>query len=127
MKFINETTGWKCLGENDSTMLKTTNGGLNWVVQKTPRGGSPNILSVNMKKFSVINKDTLWGCGGFIFYPNGRVTGVLYHTTNGGMNWTYQVPDSSLDMGYYFINFQNKNNGWAYDFASGGIHKTQPS
>lgn len=124
MHFTDSLTGWKSLPAPDSSMKKTTNGGLNWFKQALPYGGSPNILFGNMKKFSAINKDTIWGCGGFILYPNNRVKAALYHTTNGGSNWLYQVPDTNINKAYYYIDFTNKNNGWAYDFASGGIHTT---
>lgn len=122
IQFADSLTGWLSTTKEDTSMQKTTDGGLTWKVQKTPYGGFPNSLKGNMKEFSLVNKDTIWGCGGFIFYPNERVKAVLYHTTNGGTNWTYQVPDTNINKAYYFINFTNKNNGWAYDFASGGIH-----
>ena len=127
MKFVDELTGWKSLPASDSSMKKTTDGGLNWVKQKVPYGGFPNVLSDGMLRFSVINKDTLWGVGGNIYFSainKGR--GILYHTTNGGTNWTYQIPDTSINIAaYYHINSINKNNIWAYTFSPNmGIHTT---
>jgi hypothetical protein len=47
----------------------------------------------------------------------------LYKTTNGGINWGYQIPaDTSIDsLTYRYIQFTDKNNGWAWEYNS-GIH-----
>jgi len=46
--------------------------------------------------------------------------GILYRTTNGGNSWYYQIPDTSFGITRFrFIQFLNKNIGWAY---TGAIH-----
>jgi photosystem II stability/assembly factor-like uncharacterized protein len=116
--FIDSLTGWRAFGNN---MYKTTNGGVNWSVQYLPTGGNMN---TGVYKFSVINKDTIWATGGAIFYPSSQIRGLVYRTTNGGLNWKYQIPDTSIHIPiYYFVKFINKNTGWAYGLNT-GIHTT---
>ncbi len=107
--FVDSLTGWK----SGPGMKKTTDGGLNWNTQTLPNGG---IIYTNvMYKFSVLNKDTIWGCGGSLFYGGGRIRGTLYRTTNSGNNWFFTLPDTSYQLGiYYKVQFLNKNIGWGY-------------
>jgi photosystem II stability/assembly factor-like uncharacterized protein len=106
MHFIDTLTGWRSYG----TLKKTTDGGLNWINQTLPIGG--NIIESAIGEFSVINKDTLWGVGGFKFYPGSGNRGMIYRTTNGGLNWYYQIPDTSIHINvYYFCQFTDKNHG----------------
>jgi photosystem II stability/assembly factor-like uncharacterized protein len=117
--FIDSLTGWRAYGNN---MYKTTNGGLNWVTQILPYGG--NIITTGIYKFSNVNADTIWGSGGWVQYPNFEDRGMIYRTTNGGDNWLYQVPDTSIHIFQYYHNkFVNKNYGWAYSTFT-GVHTT---
>ncbi len=76
----------------------------------------------SISKLSVLNKDTIWGVGGYAQYPNAQFRGAIYTTTNGGNNWLYQVPDTNINIfSYYHIQFINKSCGWAYS-RSKGIH-----
>ncbi|MCX6164135.1 MAG: YCF48-related protein, partial [Ignavibacteriae bacterium] len=108
--FVDSLVGWKAGGY----IKKTTNGGLNWFIQPLP---TSNWISA-MSEISVLNKDTIWGIGGAIQWipATNHFRGIVYRTTNGGNNWGYQIPDTSIDS-YIFINisFSNKNNGWVYD------------
>lgn len=110
MFFADSLTGWEC---NGPFMRKTTNGGLNWVNQTLPYGGM--LHSPGMSSFSNIGRDTIWGNGGYILYPNNHVRDYLQRTTNGGNNWLFQVPDTSIidSMTYYHVYFTNRLNGWA--------------
>ena len=130
MQFIDSLTGWHAYGNN---MYKTTNGGVNWITQVLPFGGLISSSSI-MKSFSVINKDTIWGGGGYLNFGGGRNRGILYFTSNGGSNWYYQLPDTSYQIPQYdFVKFLNKRIGWAYEtyfsqqiggLISTGIHTT---
>jgi photosystem II stability/assembly factor-like uncharacterized protein len=117
MYFVDSLTGWK------TSMQKTTNGGITWVNQELPSGGI--ILTNFISSFSNINKDTIWGNGGFVLFPNNQVRSILNRTTNGGDNWLFQIPDTSKinNIVYNYINFVNKDYGWAYG-GSTGIHTT---
>ncbi len=112
ISFIDSLTGWKC---SVFGMKKTTDGGLSWVTQILPNGG---IIQTNgISDFAIINKDTIWANGGYVLYPNNRVYSIINRTTNGGINWLFQIPDTSTidSITYFYVNFINKNNGWLTD------------
>ena len=118
MFFINNLIGWKV---KDSYMKKTMDGGLNWQTQTLPSGGM--LISSLFFKFSNINKDTIWAVGGTISFGLGNYRGIIWRTTNGGDNWGFQIPDTSIHINTYWQNdFINKLNGWAYHFSQGGVH-----
>lgn len=120
MYFLDSLNGWKT---DRLTLKKTTNGGYNWIAQTMPSGGY--IFRNTVKSFAFINKDTLWGVGGYLQYPYPPLVlrGMIYRTTNSGLNWGYQLPDTHLvQCGVYgMINFINKNVGWAYNGYT-GVH-----
>jgi hypothetical protein len=117
MQFIDFNTGWKA---SSGLMKKTTNGGLNWTIQQTQTGGYIQVSGI--LSFSNINSDTIWGTGGYVLFPNNQFRAILHRTTNGGANWEYQIPDTSIVIFPQFINFTDKNKGWAYDDIPIGIH-----
>lgn len=111
MFFTDSLTGWKAYG--NAGVQKTTDGGLSWQNQPLPHGGS--ILFSVITEFGKVNMDTIWGVGGTYFYGAGRFRGMIYRTTNGGNNWYYQIPDTSIHIeGYVFMEFSNEKIGWAY-------------
>lgn len=117
MYFADSLTGWK---SGFGGFRKTTNGGLNWVSQIMPTG--PNMQS-GILRFTNINKDTIWGCNGYIFFPGQGNRAFLHRTTNGGENWLFQIPDTSYQIPQLaFIDFVDKFNGWAYRVGTNGIH-----
>jgi photosystem II stability/assembly factor-like uncharacterized protein len=112
--FIDENTGWITYGGGAiDGLYKTTNGGYNWSIQNLPLGS--NIIT-SISKFKIINYDTLYGTGGYRWLGGGRSNGLIWKTTNGGLNWGYQEPlDTSYHNGLYWaIDFINSNSGWAY-------------
>lgn len=121
--FTDSLTGWKCMPgfiAGDSCVKRTTNGGANWVKQILPSGGI--IINSQIIKFSFVNKDTIWGAGGYV--NSGGLRGILYRTTDAGINWLFQIPDTSYGIPVYsYIQFVNKNNGWAY-YNEKGIRTT---
>lgn len=113
--FVDSLTGWRA---SSGGIKKTSNGGLNWVNQQLPSHSGV----VNFTNFSNVNKDTIWGVGGKYDYPGNRTRAVLYTTTNGGSNWFFQVPDTSIEIFQYTnIQFTDKSKGWAYAYNK-GIH-----
>lgn len=131
IQFVDSLTGWKCDNLNYS-MKKTTDGGYNWITQTLPSGGL--ISESGLYDFFIINKDTIWGCGGQMYIsPIFIRKGLIYKTINGGVNWGYQLPDTNLvnkfDR-YFHIYFINNKIGWVYDSDSnsfnklGGVHTT---
>jgi hypothetical protein len=117
MYLIDSLTGWKCNGY----MKKTTDGGYNWTTQSLPEGGI--IITSEMNKFSNISRDTIWGVGGWVFYSANGNKGMIYRTTDGGNNWLFQVPDTSINISEYYHNsFIDKLHGWAYPYVNRGVH-----
>src|SRR5436190_2151753 len=76
--FTDSLTGWFFYSESwaaDTSVRKTTNGGLNWTKQKLPTGGIISLAQID--QFSFINKDTIWGAGGGVNYGGNRYRGIL--------------------------------------------------
>ncbi len=118
IKFADSLIGWKVRGN----IQKTTDGGLNWETQMLPL--VPGAFGYEITKINVLNKDTLWASGASISYPSGY-RGVIHKTINGGSNWGYQIPDTSIHVfSYDFIKFTDRLKGWAYSSisSSGGVH-----
>ncbi len=63
---------------------------------------------------------------GEILWNGGTQTrDILYRTTNGGQNWMFQIPDTSMPYSNLSsIKFINNKIGWAYSFNPTGIHTT---
>lgn len=83
ISFINTNTGWISATNtsNNSTLLKTTNMGVNWNIV----GGTINGIFINDIKF--INTLTGWACGGG---AEGNRAKIL-KTTDGGITWAIQT------------------------------------
>ena len=108
--FINEYTGWASIGN----MYKTTNGGLNWFNQPLAPGAIN--INRNLTKFLAIDKDTIYGAGGYRYINGNRITAAIWKTTNGGTYWGYQDIDTSFHIGYiHCIDFINSNTGYAFE------------
>ena len=122
MYFADSVSGWSA-GFNVS-LKATTNGGMNWFAQELPIGG--NIYITPCLGIEGIGINKLWGVGGVVRFNGLNPRGILYFSSNGGTNWLFQLPDTSIRIGqYFFTDFVDKNNGWAYDkFYATGIHTT---
>ncbi len=106
MHFSDSLNGWMA----GIVVKKTTDGGLTWLRQVLPRLNFANSAS----KFSFINKDTIFAVGGIYYYPS-AYRGIIYKTINGGLNWGYQIPDTSFGINkYWLISFIDKLKGWAF-------------
>jgi photosystem II stability/assembly factor-like uncharacterized protein len=124
--FFDSLTGYRITG-NLTNIQKTTNGGINWISQYIPI--VPGVITLKHHYgFFVLNENIIWMIGTYVHYPNYplgyRDRGILYKTTNGGVNWGYQIPDTHIIniYNYNHINFYNENNGWAYSETGKGIH-----
>lgn len=117
IEMINERIGWASNAGTD--ILKTTNGGINWITQTMPMGNG--IVLNYIKNFRIIDSNIVYGDYGVReIAPNGWVKGIIWKTTNGGDNWGFQQPDTSLAWGRYEgIDFINSITGW-----SSNIHTT---
>ena len=77
------------------TILKTTNGGTNWISQTS--GTTIDLFSVNF-----LDQNTGWAVGEI---------GTILKTTNGGTNWTSQTSGTTNHL--FSVNFVDQNTGWA--------------
>jgi hypothetical protein len=115
LEFINENTGYATWGGNG--IVKTTNGGLNWSIQYMPSNNG--IVYNNINRFYFIFSDTLYGDYGVRDFGV-HVKGIIWKTTNGGLAWGFQQPDTSYPYGRYNgINFPDSIDGWSQN-----IHTT---
>ena len=95
---------------------------MTWQIYPFPAGGV--ISSSGSDRIEVLNNDSIWSVGAIALYGNSNYRGLLNISTDGGISWGYQQPDTSIKIVQYkFINFANKNIGWAY-FPLSGIHTT---
>jgi hypothetical protein len=106
--FLDENTGFAATGNN---MKKTTNGGLNWATYYMPT--SYNIITNYIGAYKIFNKDTIYGVGATRYFGGGRGRGIIWISTNGGVNWNFQQPDTAFQRGVFSgIDFANKDTGF---------------
>ncbi len=68
----------------------------------------------NVRQIQVLNKDTIIGDDGVRYFGDGKFRGIIWVSTNGGMNWVFQQPDTSINRNRYSgIGFINKDTGWS--------------
>ncbi len=116
ISFINTNTGWITAtnSSDNTTLLKTTNMGVNWNVVGTTING----IYINDIKF--INEQTGWACGGG---TEGNRAKIL-KTTNGGQSWTVQTFMNANMFNsmswpiYYTTNFSTY---WGYICGENGL------
>src|SRR5436190_9537346 len=80
--FVDANTGYAVgdSGYSANIILKTSDGGLNWVTQMRQVSGTAPLTSVS---FVNANTGFVSGCGNYSIMYSGH---VLYKTTNGGLN-----------------------------------------
>ncbi len=108
MHFVDEKTGW--IVSLQGHILKTTNSGDNWVVQKDSAGTLYDV------QFLDLNTGYVLGNGNH---------GIIYRTSNGGTNWIL-VHDFNPAGIFKAMSFANVNTGWvvSIDAFDGGVFKT---
>jgi len=122
MYFSDSLNGWKAGWQR---IMYSVDGGIVWSMQILPSGG--NIEYNPIFKISSVGSDSLWGVGGVaVFGPQSNARGILYFTSNRGNNWSFQLPDTSIRIGQYFLlDFVGRLKGWAYPgYKPTGIHTT---
>jgi photosystem II stability/assembly factor-like uncharacterized protein len=116
--FINSTTGWLAgefyddVGHRAITIRKTTNSGLNWIVQYI------DTTKYSLRAIYFINSTTGFAGGGYNTNP------VLLKTTNSGINWI--ILSNLIQYGINDIYFLNQNTGWIVsgDYYNGKLQMT---
>lgn len=92
--FNSESIGWVA-GDNGA-IYTTTNGGVNWIAQKTK-------VIFHFKSIFSVSKKIAWAVGGYKY-------GGCYKTTNGGKTWKEQDLPSLAHL--KSIYFTSAKNGW---------------
>ncbi|HMR41214.1 MAG TPA: YCF48-related protein [Ignavibacteria bacterium] len=118
--FADDNTIWASGGYDDNNplcshyyvLLKSTNGGVNWV---TITVGVDGFYYNDM---SVINENTIYTTTAGICCPPFCVVsaGSVSKTTNSGLTW-----NSGLGDAYYSVFFLNENTGWAAGQSSSDV------
>ncbi len=90
--FVDEQNGW-AVGDS-SIILKTTNGGEDWIQQPSP-------VSANFFDISFIDSDNGWIVGDYK---------TILRTQDGGVNWIVQSGNDP-SYNYYGVSFTNLNDG----------------
>jgi photosystem II stability/assembly factor-like uncharacterized protein len=102
--FADSLNGW-AVGDT-STIIHTSDGGYNWVIQDCP------ISNFNLGRVQFVNKDI-----GFITAGKG----TILKTSNGGMNWNPIIIDTLFN--YRGLCFLNPDTGWVV--GGGNIFPTR--
>jgi len=96
IEFINPNTGWVC--GDGGTILKTTNGGINWFMQNS---GVPNKPLYGIHP---VNENVVYCVGWWE---------TILKTTNGGNNWLILRNGTQGSTPSFFeLFFLNENTGW---------------
>jgi photosystem II stability/assembly factor-like uncharacterized protein len=103
--FIDDNVGWTVGG--GATILKTVDGGANWVAQTAPAGIDPYFKSV-----CFVDSLEGWIVG---------LSGTILHTEDSGVSW--EVQDTSTLFGLRWVKFVDSDTGWAVGYG-GTILKT---
>ena len=121
MIFKDSLTGYKTLFNSRDCFKGTTNGGLNWDTIINASIGNPNLAIIN---FDVLKDSIIFGVyyDGYFTFPNGQHRYVIYKTTNNGVNWGFQIPDTSIRSIYNFVDFPDSLHGWSYSSRFNGVH-----
>jgi photosystem II stability/assembly factor-like uncharacterized protein len=110
--FINPLIGWQSSGTE--YFARTTNGGYNWqlIIMPSTYGVAGNYL----KYFKNIDYkyDTIIGSGATRHLGGGIYKGIIWKSTNSGVNWNFQQPDTSYPYNIYKgLDFIDSLKGWS--------------
>ena len=108
VKFINQQTGFAVGAAG--TIIKTTNGGMNWVTQNSPFFAFLwDVTFVDANTWVIVGVDVSVGNNG-----------IILRTTNGGDNWN--IVQNQPGANYKGVDFPSPNAG--YVVGAGTIHKS---
>ena len=114
--FLNANTGYACADSStngNSCIIKTTNGGINWMKINLEQG-------ITLNNIFFIDANTGFTCG---YIPSAPYGGFIFKTTNGGLNWSKKSFLYPSVMETRDICFLNATTGIALNYAEFGILK----
>ena len=79
LRFINSKTGW-ALSSSGTTILKTTNAGVNWQLQTNNNSG------ITLRDLYILDENYLWAVG-----DSNSTKGIVFRTTTGGALFVNQT------------------------------------
>ncbi len=95
--------------------FRTSNGGINWSKDSLPSVLGNYITNKEVWNFYALANGTIYAVRATIESPITFIyRGIIYKTTNWGVNWGYQIPDTSYGNVWYDQAFVIRNNVWAY-------------
>ncbi len=110
--FVDSLKGFR----SASGFFKTSNGGLNWSKDSLPSITGNTYTLKAISSFIVMNEDTIYCTGGAVYYySNGIYRNIIYKSTNGGINWGYQIPDTNYQILQLNVINNYKNFIWIVD------------
>ncbi len=121
IKFSNENTGFACGGNGDYVqnknrfIIKTTNGGINWVYVINDTLGSL------FNSIIAVNENILYACGSVLVGGALSNNGNVLRSTNGGLSWINEVLPTQNDL--YTIQYTGTNNNGFSVGNNGTIYK----
>ena len=108
--FADANYGWMFFEGNNSSIYRTTNGGVNWIQSFIPSSG------IWIGRITFASQNTGWAYG---------ASGKLVYTTNSGVSWTTQNPGSSNYLDAVFCVSESEAwTGGGYGGGSGFISHT---
>src|SRR4030095_570021 len=113
ISMINQNTGY--ISGQNSKVLKTTNGGQNWIMKTNPSGSNYSLYTTEF-----LNENT-----GFTFVNFATVAGGnVFKTTDGGDNWT-QYSTGGTSENIYAADMVDVNTGYCcYNPSNRPVYKT---
>jgi Secretion system C-terminal sorting domain len=151
MQFLNQDSAWECGSSIGPDVRTTTDGGNSWIVRTNGiTQATQKIFFLNYNTgfcgagtylYKTTNAGMSWGLKGnfspetvaSIYFLNENtgwlaMTGnQIKYTTNGGINWATQVPESIGSGTIWSIFFINSFTGWAGTGSFPKIYKTTNS
>ncbi len=120
--FVNSRTGWLIthqwpVSTDSSFIYKTTDGGANWVRQRSSPIAAEQYASHRYSHIHFADEDNGWVIG----------KGIIEHTTDGGQTWTTQLLWKEQQSNNDWLNcsfFRNEREGWVGGYGSFILHTT---
>jgi photosystem II stability/assembly factor-like uncharacterized protein len=113
ISMVNQQTGY--ISGQNSKVLKTTNGGANWVMKTQPSGTNYSLSNIEF-----VDENTGWTFVNFATVAGGNV----FKTTNGGDNWV-QYSTGGTSENIIAADMVDANTGYcAYNPSNRPVYKT---